>query len=183
MTSSVPVQGSNLVGCHDLVMGDSGGEPGRVVVRSRCCHFCCHLPAGRRWMPPEAARPNRISSSGHGRPDRFKLDHPSRPVFPGWCRIVVNCNPNCNPQIRSSGQAVQDRPGVSALLADDPGLSVRERCRLAAWQQCWLQSSASRPSSPRTNAPLGVWPSSQLVPLQATFARSTSNPSQCGPRR
>ena len=42
----------------------------------------------------------RISSSGHVCTDRFKLDQPSRPVFPGWCCTVVNCNPNCNPQIR-----------------------------------------------------------------------------------
>jgi len=60
MTSSVSVQGSYPVGCHDLVTGDSGGEPGRVVVRSRCYHFCCHRPAGRCWTIRRAARPNRI---------------------------------------------------------------------------------------------------------------------------
>jgi hypothetical protein len=38
---------------------------------------------------------------------------------------------------------VQDRPGVSALWTDVPHLSTRNRCRLAAWQQCWQQSSAS----------------------------------------
>ena len=47
VTSSVSVQGSYLVGCYVLVTGDSGDEPGRVVVRSRCCHFCCHRLAGR----------------------------------------------------------------------------------------------------------------------------------------
>jgi hypothetical protein len=44
-----------------------------------------------------AAGPNRISSSGHGCPDRFKLDQPIRPVFSGRRRTAVNCNPNCNP--------------------------------------------------------------------------------------
>ena len=39
---------------------------------------------------------NRISGSGRGRSDRFKLDQPPRSVFPERCRIVVNCNPNCN---------------------------------------------------------------------------------------
>jgi hypothetical protein len=49
VTSSVPVQGSYLAGSHDLAMGGSGGEPRRVVVRFRCCHFCCHRPSGQRW--------------------------------------------------------------------------------------------------------------------------------------
>jgi hypothetical protein len=44
--------------------------------------------------------------------------------------------------IRSSGQVVQDRPVVSALWADVPRLSAHERCRLAAWQQCWQQLGA-----------------------------------------
>ena len=96
MTASISVQGSYLVGCHDLVTGDSGDEPGRVVVRSRYCHFCCHRPAGRRWTTRRAARPNRISSSGRGCPDRFKLDRRRWPVFPGRRCMVVNCNPNCN---------------------------------------------------------------------------------------
>src|SRR5262245_1148671 len=37
--------------------------------------------------------------------------------------------------IRSSGQAVQDRPGASPLWADVPGSSRRDRRRLASWQQ------------------------------------------------
>jgi hypothetical protein len=41
MTASVSVQDSCIVGCHDLVMSESGGEAGQVVVRPRCCHFCC----------------------------------------------------------------------------------------------------------------------------------------------
>jgi hypothetical protein len=50
VTSSASVQGSYLAGSHDLAMGGSGGEPRRVVVRFRCCHFCCHRPFGRRWV-------------------------------------------------------------------------------------------------------------------------------------
>ena len=42
-------------------------------------------------------KPNRISSSGYGRPDRFKLDQPSGLVGPGRHGTVVNSNPNCNP--------------------------------------------------------------------------------------
>jgi hypothetical protein len=48
-------------------------------------------------------------------------------------------------QIRSSRHVVQDRPGVSTLWADVPDLSTRDRGRPAVWQQCWQQSSASRP--------------------------------------
>jgi hypothetical protein len=42
--------------------------------------------------------------------------------------------------IHSSGQVVQDRPGVSALWVNVPSASVHDRCRPATWQQ-W---SASR---------------------------------------
>ena len=49
-----------------------------------------------------------------------------------------------NPLMRSSGQVVQDRPGGSALWTDVPDLSTRDRRRLAAWQQCWQQSSTIR---------------------------------------
>ena len=50
MTSSVSVQGSYLVGSHDLAMVGRAGGPRRVVVRCRCCHFCCHRPSGRRCV-------------------------------------------------------------------------------------------------------------------------------------
>jgi hypothetical protein len=50
VTASVSVQGSYLGGSHNLATGSSGGGPGRVVVRCRCCHFCCHRPSGRRWV-------------------------------------------------------------------------------------------------------------------------------------
>jgi len=45
VTSSVSVQGSYLAGNHNLAMSGSSGEPRRVVVLCRCCHFCCHRPS------------------------------------------------------------------------------------------------------------------------------------------
>ena len=42
-------------------------------------------------------RPNRISSSGRGRPDRCKLDQRSCMVYLGRHCTTVNCNPNCKP--------------------------------------------------------------------------------------
>lgn len=83
------------------------------------------------------ADPNRISSSGHSCPDRFKLDQPSRPVSSGWCRTVVNCNPNGNPQIRRSGRVVQDCPLRSMSWADSPDRSIRGICSRPSWQQVW----------------------------------------------
>ncbi len=50
MTSSVSVQGSYLARSQDLATGGSGGEPRRVVVRCRCCHFCCRRPSGSGWV-------------------------------------------------------------------------------------------------------------------------------------
>jgi tetratricopeptide (TPR) repeat protein len=44
--------------------------------------------------------PNRISSSGQGRPDRFRLDQCPWPVCPGRRGTVWNCNLNCNPEDR-----------------------------------------------------------------------------------
>ena len=49
-----------------------------------------------------------------------------------------------DPQIRSFGQVVQDRPSVSALWVDVPDLPTPDKRRLAAWQQCWQQPPASR---------------------------------------
>ena len=70
VTSSVSVQGSYLAGNHDLVMGGSDGEPRRVVVSCRCCHFCCHIAPVLR--PPvtdrQTMRLNRPigHAGGHG---------------------------------------------------------------------------------------------------------------------
>jgi hypothetical protein len=69
------------------------------------------------------ASPNRISSSARGCPDRFNLDQPPWPVFAGWPRTVVNCNPNCNLLIRSKITPVQRRP----QLSDRPAHAGRGR--------------------------------------------------------
>jgi hypothetical protein len=116
LTASVSVQGSYLVGCHDIVTGDGGDEPGRVVVRSRCCHFCCHRPAGRRWTTRRAARPNCISNSGRHGPGPFMLDQRTRSVLRVPRRTALDCNPNCNPQICSS-------PWLSAWLPVDDSVT------------------------------------------------------------
>jgi hypothetical protein len=44
-----------------------------------------------------AREPNRISSSGRGRPKRFNLDRRQWLVLTGRFRTMANCNPNCNP--------------------------------------------------------------------------------------
>ena len=49
---------------------------------------------GRRLgdlIPAKGANPNCISSSGHGRPDRFRLDQLSWPVLAERHRTTVNC--------------------------------------------------------------------------------------------
>jgi hypothetical protein len=45
--------------------------------------------------------PNRISSSGRGRPKRFNLDRRQWLVLTGRFRTMVNCNPDCNPSLRT----------------------------------------------------------------------------------
>jgi hypothetical protein len=74
----------------------------------RQARTCALRPVGssRHRRPPErgagqnrrfwVVNPNRISSSGRGCPDRFKLDQLRRPDFPGRRGTAVNCNPNCN---------------------------------------------------------------------------------------
>ena len=107
---------------------------------------------------PIAAEPyGRRVLSGGGEADHA-VDHavtPQAPLTGSGCREYSYGGfggglPHFHPHapdllIRSSGQAVQDRPGVSALWTDVPDLPTRDRCHLAAWQQCWQQSSASRP--------------------------------------
>ena len=61
VTSSVSVQGSYLVAASDLAMNGSSGRPGWVLARRRCCHFCCHALAGRRWVMSSATYVSRVS--------------------------------------------------------------------------------------------------------------------------
>ena len=66
-------------------------------------------------------RVSRISSSGRGSPDRFKLDQYPWSVLPERHRTVLNCNPNCNPGRDPGKQAgtltYALRAGSRALLA------------------------------------------------------------------
>ncbi len=58
----------------------------------------------------------RISSSGQGCPDRFRLDQHGWPVVTGRRCTEVNCNPNCNRRIRRNGHTAQKtRPPRSRL--------------------------------------------------------------------
>jgi hypothetical protein len=60
----------------------------------------CAMPGDRK----QRRKPNRISSSGHDRPDQFNLDRRPWPVAPEPRWTAVNCNPNCNPD-HSSGRS------------------------------------------------------------------------------
>jgi hypothetical protein len=68
------------------------------------------------------------------------LDQRTRSVLRVPRRTALDCNPNCNPQIRGSGHIVQDRPPWFVRWADTPELSVRVGRCPPAWQQCWQQS-------------------------------------------
>jgi hypothetical protein len=145
MTASISVQGSYLVGCHDLVTGDSGDEPGRIVVRSRYCHFCCHRPAGRRWTTRRrVARPNRISSSGRHGSDPFMLDQRTRSVRHESCRTALNCNPNCNRQICSSPWLPADDSVTPWSSSPPPDLfpATRPRPVLSQTPLTWVPIAA-----------------------------------------
>jgi len=50
----------------------------------------------RRLGDLKGANPNRISSSGHGCPDRQRLDQRPWLVLAERHCTMVNCNPNCN---------------------------------------------------------------------------------------
>jgi hypothetical protein len=101
--------------------------------------------------PGRVVTPNRISSSGRHGSDPFMLDQRARPVLSVRRRTALNCNPNCNPQIRRSGHIVQGCPWRSVPWADIPAMSTPDRCCLAAWQQCWQQSRRDD-SDPRPSA-------------------------------
>jgi hypothetical protein len=94
---------------------------------------------------------NRISSSGRHGSDSFRLDQRARPVPRVRRCTSLNCNPNCNPQIRRSGHVVQDRPSMLVGWADIPELSTCVGCCSAPWLQSWLQSRRNG-ADPRPSA-------------------------------
>jgi hypothetical protein len=86
VTSSVSVQGSYLAGSHNLAIGGSGRAPRRVVVRCRCCHFCCHRPSSRRWVMSRMTSVSAVSGS-------LRYLHWPRPTGHGclhrWLRVSL----------------------------------------------------------------------------------------------
>jgi hypothetical protein len=66
-----------------------------------------------------AQEPNRISSSGYGCPDRFKLDQPSWVASPEPCRTASNCNPDCNPALWRDPLLRSCRSLSAALTCDN----------------------------------------------------------------
>ena len=93
--------------------------------------------------PGGTVSPNRISSSGRHGSESFRLDQHARSVL-----RVLRCTAlNCNPQIRRSGQAVQDRPLRSVGWADIPELSTCVGCCSAAWLQSRRRGAHPRPSA------------------------------------
>jgi hypothetical protein len=89
----------------------------------------CGLPGqGRRpgdLIRRKGANPNRISSSGRGRPDRFSLDERPGSVRLGRCRTVVNCNPNCNPLLSLAAVIICSGPGITLACGHDLWRSTR----------------------------------------------------------
>ncbi len=79
-------------------MNGSSGRPGWVLARRRCCHFCCHALAGRRWVMSQAA---------------FVHDDSRSPSSP---RTALHKEPRCLPPSRTA-PPVHD---VSATHAATP---------------------------------------------------------------
>jgi hypothetical protein len=123
-------------------------SPGLMVLMAR--RLSADLRPGGTNLG-ERSKPNRISSSGRHGSEWFRLDQRARSVLRVRRCTALNCNPNCNPQIRRLRQVVQDRLLPSARWADIPQMSTRDRRCPPDWQQYRQQS---RPSStdPRRSA-------------------------------
>ena len=107
----------------------------------------------RGFEPRRVVTPNRISSSGRHGSDPFMLDQRTRPVLHVPRRTALNCNPNCNPQIRRSRRIVQDRPLRTVRWADIPGLSSCVGNWLRSWQRVWQQSGTCLQSAVMGSSP------------------------------
>ena len=66
--------------------------PGLSAQNRRC-------PAAWQQTAGAARKPNRISSSGHSRPDWFKLDQRACSVLCVRRCMTLNCHPNCTPDL------------------------------------------------------------------------------------
>jgi hypothetical protein len=111
---------------------------------------------------PPAALTNRISSSGQGCPDRFKLDQSTRSVLRARRRTALNCNPNCNLQIRSSMcghpdpfRSVRDLGLVPARCSGESGIS---ESRSPRWLPAWLPVSEGLPHRSACRGPSAFRP-------------------------
>ena len=65
----------------------------------RCVRWCC---CSHRCLLSMVAGPNRIGSSGRGRPKSFKLGQRPWPVPPELHDTTVNCNPDSNLKVQSA---------------------------------------------------------------------------------
>ncbi len=168
VTSSVSVQGSYLAGSHDLAMGGSDGEPRRVVVRFRCCHFCWYRPSSRRWVrrhhdvrlssaqtPRSADDPGRAQGFGQ----RYSFQNDSVPLSANlstwWRGTCVNEQLPSGARTKSARPLTvplgPDRlpPGpclLTGVSAEAPGSSVTSRVRsLGTFHPCSLPCGHSHP--------------------------------------
>ena len=86
--------------------------------------------------------PNRISSSGYGGSDWFRLDQRARSILRVRHRTALNCNPNCNLLTRRYPCAL---PDSFSSVRDLGFVPARRSCRSgepdgrsSAWLPAWL---------------------------------------------
>ena len=78
----------------------------------------------------------RISSSGRGGSDRFRLDQRPRSVLPAQRCTLLNCNPNCNPLRVGLGESSWTAPCSHPVIYALRGCSLSSRAgqlRLLTW--------------------------------------------------
>jgi hypothetical protein len=112
------------------------------------------------------AGPNRISSSGRNCSDRFRLDRRVRPVLRERRRVALNCNPNCNPQIRApSNDCPRGLHGSWRYLLGEaePGGGAAYLARQGAAGRRHAGPGCAR-ARPRTGLPLGMYQRRQSGP-------------------
>jgi hypothetical protein len=141
------------------------------------------------WLPswlqsrgcpqPERANPNRISSSRRRGSDSFLLDQRTPSVLRGLHRTALNCNPNCNLQIRrflyrhpASFRSVR---GLGLVNARCPyGSGAPEDCPSA-----WLSASLPADDSVTpwsSSPPPGLFPATWPRPVLSCPRPPPPNP-------